>query len=115
MRSGHSSIVGRRGAISGWDATPTLSLVGRVVVPCVVPLFRELVVGACSVFADDLQGHHANIWLSQRLIACVIIFLPLLKLIAITHYIVQRSKYQCQVPLTSIIAKGQENRKEIMQ
>jgi hypothetical protein len=47
------------------------------------------------------------------LIACVIIFLPLLKLIAITHYVAQRSKYLCQVPLISIIAKGQENSKEI--
>ena len=92
IRSGHSSIVGRRGAISGWDATPTPSVGDHVVVACMAPSFKESALGAYAVFADDLQGHHANIWLSQRLIACVIICLPLLKLIAITHYIAQRSK-----------------------
>jgi len=62
------------------------SIADHAAVSCAGPLFNELVVGAYAVFADGLQGHHANIWCSQRLIACVIIFLPLPKLIAITHY-----------------------------
>lgn len=87
MRSGHSSIVGRQGVTSDLGAAPTPSIADRAAVSCAGPLFNELVgVGAYAVFADGLQGHHANIWRSQRLIACVIIFLPLPKLIAITHY-----------------------------
>ena len=71
VRSGRSSMVERRGVMLAWGVVP--STADSEIPSCDV--FMPNGPLACLYAAGGVcfQGHHANIWRSQRLIACVII------------------------------------------
>jgi len=70
VRSGRSSMVERRGVMLAWGVVP--STADSEIPSCDVFMANGL---ACLYVTGGVcfQGHHANILLSQRLIACVII------------------------------------------
>ena len=74
-RSGHSSMVERRGAKPVWGAMP--SIVDFDTVSCVAPLLSGFAGWEYAICVDCFQGHHANMLCSQFLIVCLnFIFLP---------------------------------------
>ncbi len=74
-RSGHSSMVERRGTMPGWGAMP--SIVDFDTVSCVVPLLSGFAGWEYEICFDCFQGHQANMLCSQFLIVCLnFIFLP---------------------------------------